>query len=101
MVHVKGVFLKKSKAFTNMVNTLTCTPGSLQGNLWPGTRVVSKETLGEWERTLLVDRLKGWRLGQSFCEYFGVPNSSPLYWFRDGDTSRRWIQNNYLKDTRN
>lgn len=57
-------------------------------------------TLGEYEefkKQYLIDVFKGLRYGQSFCNYFNIPNGTPLYYFRDHNTCEDWIIDNYLE----
>lgn len=84
--------------FQSMCDVLD-NPNPLESkSLWPGERQVTVESYAEFRRQWVVDALRGWRYGQSFCHYFGVPNASPLYWFKDTNISRRWIRDNYLND---
>jgi hypothetical protein len=92
MVFAGGVQLKKNNSIGNMVNTITGL------NLWPGVVPVTEDNYNLWTKTWVVDCMREYRLGQSFCIFFGIPNSSPLYWFKDQNTSLRWIKENYLAD---
>jgi hypothetical protein len=69
---------------------------TIDGNgLWPGSKRVTSQSLEEFEKQWVFDALKGYRYGQSFCEYFGISNASPLYYFQDTNISKRWIKYNY------
>lgn len=89
--------MKNNKSFQTIVNTLT-SPNLGSKNLWPGTKEFTTRNMEEFERQYLLDCLKGWRYGQSFCHYFGIPNASPLYHFNDTAIAKRWIKYNYGKN---
>lgn len=72
------------------------TDAILMSGMWPLSRETTKENIEVWQKQWLVDSLKGYRYGQSFCEFFGICNSSPLYHFKDKNISQRWIDDNYL-----
>lgn len=59
---------------------------------------VTQEQYSEWKRHYVFDALKGHRLGQSFCEYFGISNASPLYHFKSNSFCEQWIHDNYIED---
>ena len=64
----------------------------------PNTQVkITTQQYLEWQKQWVFDALKDYRLGQSFCEYFGISNASPLYYFRDNNFSNMWIHDNYLQ----
>lgn len=59
-----------------------------------------KVSLPDWEsfkRQMIFEILADRRLGQAFCDRFGIGNSSPLYYFKDDTVSERWITDNYLE----
>lgn len=58
---------------------------------------VTKGEYAEWQKKWLFDCIAGKRLGQSFCDYFGIGNATPLYYFKGNSTSERWIRENYLE----
>lgn len=68
------------------------------GNIWPGAKQITPDSYRSWQDKWVFDALAGLRYGESFCLYFGVPNSSPLYWFKDQNVSARWIRDNYLQN---
>lgn len=57
---------------------------------------ITPEQYEEFKYYYILDVLKGWRYGQSFCERFGISNASPLYHFKSQELCERWIQDNYL-----
>lgn len=59
---------------------------------------ITREEYAEWQKKWLFDCIAGKRLGQSFCEYFGIGNATPLYHFKVNSTSERWIRENHLDD---
>lgn len=59
---------------------------------------ITKEQYNEWKKHYVFDALKGYRLGQSFCEYFGITNASPLYHFKSNSFCEQWIFDNYIED---
>lgn len=59
---------------------------------------VTEEQYNEWKKHYVIDALKGYRLGQSFCEYFYISNASPLYHFKSNSFCEQWIFDNYIKD---
>lgn len=77
-----------SNSFTSMVYNLETIPTTRQ--------LVNCERYNEWKKQWIFDAIKGYRLGQSFCEYFDISNASPLYYFKDNTFSDRWIKDNYL-----
>lgn len=50
----------------------------------------------EFQKHYVVYALKGYRYGQAFCEYFNIPQGTPLYFFKDNNIAERWINDNYL-----
>ena len=63
----------------------------------PGLKLhVTEEEYMEWRKQWVLDALKEFRLGQSFCQYFGISNASPLYHFKNNIFSEGWIRDNYL-----
>lgn len=63
-----------------------------------GRITVTKQQYDEWEKYYVFDALKGYRLGQSFCEYFGISNASPLYHFKSNSFCEQWIFDNYIQN---
>jgi len=57
----------------------------------------TKQQYNDWKRHYVLDALKGYRLGQSFCEYFGISNASPLYHFKSNSFCEQWISDNYIE----
>ena len=84
--------MQGEKSFATMANILTGT------NMWRNSVKVTAEKLADWRKKWIFDAVAGKRLGQSFCEYFGVPNGSPLYHFKDPKTCAHWIKRNYLEE---
>ena len=58
---------------------------------------VTQEQYISFQNQWIFDAIGGKRYGQAFCEFFGVPRGTPLYYFRDNKIAERWIQDNYLK----
>lgn len=81
--------------WSSLMNSFNYLVSALDGS-YKHMVVTEKEYL-EWKKYYVVDALKGYRLGQSFCEYFGISNASPLYHFRDNIFCERWIKDNYLE----
>lgn len=75
-------------SFDSLVNTLS-------GNFHRIT--VTKEQYEQWKRHYVVDVIKGVRLGQSFCEFHGIGNASPLYHFKSNNFCEQWIHDYYLE----
>ena len=70
----------------------------LVGEMLNGNRPqITSTDYEQFKKQWVFDALKGYRFGQSFCEYFNINNSIPLYWFRDNNISERWIKDNYLQ----
>lgn len=93
--------MNSNKIFTNTVDILTSLASGENPDscgLWPGSKAVTPESFRDFEKQYILDCLKGWRYGQSFCHYFGIPNASPLYYFKDTLLSKRWIKYNYLNN---
>jgi hypothetical protein len=64
----------------------------------PGLKLnVTEKEYAEWHKHWILDALRGYRLGQSFCEYFRISNASPLYHFKNNIFSEQWIKDNYIK----
>lgn len=57
---------------------------------------ITTQQYSEWEKQWIFDALKDYRLGQSFCEYFGISNASPLWHFKCNKFSDQWINDNYV-----
>jgi hypothetical protein len=57
---------------------------------------ITQEQYEQFEYYYVFDVLKGLRYGQAFCERFNISNASPLYWFKNQETAKRWIHDNYL-----
>lgn len=57
---------------------------------------VSKEQYERFKKQWIFDAISGLRYGQAFCKYFGIANSTPLYFFKDNSVSERWIKDHYL-----
>jgi hypothetical protein len=60
-------------------------------------RFVTEAEYAEWRKQWVLDALREYRLGQSFCEYFGISNASPLYHFKNNIFCEGWIRDNYLE----
>lgn len=58
---------------------------------------ITKEQYDEWKKQFVFDALRDYRLGQSFCEYFGISNASPLYHFKSNSFCEQWIFDNYIE----
>lgn len=58
---------------------------------------ITKEQYDEWKKQYVFDALRDCRLGQSFCEYFGISNASPLYHFKSNSFCEQWISDNYIE----
>ena len=76
-------------AFDNMADTLTHRHYS--------ARAVPDEEYSAWQDQWLFDKIAGKRMGESFCDYFAVAHSTPLYYFRDDAVCADWIKKNYLE----
>lgn len=86
-----------NEVFKQLVDVVTGDLGIKAEGLWGNTRrEISTETLEEFGKQWIIDALKGWRYGQSFSEFFGITNASPLYWFNDAGICQRWIKTNYF-----
>jgi hypothetical protein len=59
---------------------------------------ITPEQYSDFQKQWLFDSLAGRRYGQAFCDYFGIPNTTMLYHFRDIEICERWIRDNYLVD---
>lgn len=57
---------------------------------------ITYEEYEQFQRQYVIDALKGLRYGQSFCNYFNIPNGTPLFYFRDHNRCEEWIKQNYL-----
>jgi hypothetical protein len=78
-----------SSVFSQMARTLTHTGE-------PRDFIITWKEYQQWEKVYIFDALAGRRLGESFCEYFGIGNAIPLYYFNDNKFSERWIKDQYL-----
>lgn len=58
---------------------------------------ITAEQYEEFEKCWFFYILKEFRYGQAFCEHFNIGNSTPLYFFKDNEISKRWISDNFLK----
>jgi len=96
MENVWSTAVKINYPFQQIVNTLT-SPHLGDNGLWPGTKPYTEENLREFEKQYTLDCLKGLRYGQSFCHFFGIPNATPLYHFKDTTIAMQWIKYNYLE----
>lgn len=76
-------------SFDHIVGTLSNPPGNI---------TVTIEQYNKWKEHYVFDALRGYRLGQSFCEYFGISNASPLYHFKTNSFCEQWIHDNYIQD---
>ncbi len=81
---------------SNQISTMEWISKSLSEPNPVVVKITSEQYL-EWKKQWVFDALKDYRLGQSFCEYFGISNASPLYYFRDNNFSNVWIHDNYLQ----
>lgn len=89
--------LEPNQPFQQLVDIVTGAEGIKAFGLWGNTRrEINLETLEDFQRQWILDALKGWRYGQSFSEFFGITNASPLYWFNDVAICQRWIKTNYF-----
>jgi hypothetical protein len=71
-----------------------------QSNYFGGTYQVPSFTQEQYEQfkhQYVFDALKGLRYGEAFCQHFGIPNGTPLYYFQDFKLCEEWITNNYLR----
>jgi hypothetical protein len=57
---------------------------------------VSCANYDSWQKQLVFDMLRGYKTGRSFCEFFGISNACPLYFFSDHEICMRWINDFYL-----
>ena len=57
---------------------------------------VTVEQYERFKEHYVFDALRDLRYGQSFCNYFNIPNGTPLFYFRDHITCEKWITDNYL-----
>lgn len=78
------------------MNSIELMTNSLLMNNIESKKQISIDEYDKWKQQLVFDTLKEYRLGQSFCEYFGIGNAIPLYYFKDNIFSERWIRDNYL-----
>lgn len=76
-------------AFDNMADTIT--------HQHYQAITVSDSDYRAWQDQWLFDKIGGQRLGQSFCNYFNIANSTPLFHFRDETICLNWIRSNYLE----
>lgn len=58
---------------------------------------VSREEYEEFDRNWAFNALKGLRYGQLFCNKFDIPGGTPLFYFKDVQTCKDWIEHNYLE----
>lgn len=59
--------------------------------------LISQDEYDIFKKQWIVDALKGMRYGESFCKFFDLSNSTPLYFFKETSLSERWIKDFYLK----
>lgn len=83
-------------AFSQMVNKLSHIKDIKDINFI--AKKISIIEYGEFQKQWIMDALKGYRFGQSFCEYFEISNASPLYYFKSNKFAEQWINDNYLKN---
>lgn len=95
MVYVWSITVNNN-SIKQIVDALSSPTIDGQG-LWRGTKPFTKKNLDDFEKQYTLDCLKGWRYGQSFCNFFGIPNATPLYHFKDTGVSKHWIKYNYLE----
>ena len=57
---------------------------------------ISEEDFDRWQKTAVFDKIRGLRYGQSFCNHFGITDST-LYYFTADKLAREWIENNYIR----
>jgi hypothetical protein len=76
----------------NSIESMTAHLTTMNGSIR-----ITKNQYDEWKKFWILDALKDYRLGQSFCKYFGISIASPLYHFRDNNISDKWIHDNYLE----
>ena len=58
---------------------------------------VTQQDYQQWQDdTLILDKIRGLRYGQSFCNHFGITDST-LYYLTADALAREWIENNYLR----
>ena len=86
-----------STAFESAVHELTNLSDDGAHSLYGKITVEQYE---DFKKQWLFDALSGKRYGQSFCDYFGISNATPLYHFRDTWICERWIADNYLVGSR-
>lgn len=77
-----------SQAFDNIVSVLSNIDATMD-------KEITREQYEAWQKQWLLDAIAGKRYGQSFCEYFGISRATPLYFFRNGETSEKWIKHYY------
>lgn len=58
---------------------------------------VTKQEYEEFKRQYIFDALRDLRFGQAFCNYFNIPNGTPLFYFKDMEMCERWIKDNYIR----
>jgi hypothetical protein len=71
-----------------------------QTNYFSGSDVVRNnitlEQYEEFKKYYVFDALRDIRYGQSFCNYFNIPDGTPLFYFKDHMICEKWITDNYL-----
>ena len=83
-------------AWNSSMNSFDYIVGTLSNSLVRPK--ITKEQYNEWKKQYVFDALRDYRLGQSFCEYFGISNASPLYHFKSNSFCEQWIFDNYIQD---
>jgi hypothetical protein len=58
---------------------------------------ITSNQYGEFQHCWLIYLLEEKRYGQAFCDHFNIGTTTPLYWFKDKNTSERWILDNYIQ----
>jgi hypothetical protein len=59
--------------------------------------VIDTTLYADFERYWLMYYISGKRYGEAFCEHFHIGTATPLYYFKDADICKRWINDNYLE----
>lgn len=57
---------------------------------------ISIEQYDEFMKLWILYALQDKRYGQAFCEHFNITDITPLYYFENQNTCKRWIEEIYI-----